>query len=332
MGAKEAYFFNTPTHWAWHNLPPDVEALFTKTPPIKDVLDLALGNNGTYFVSYRDWDERVMCRHYNLPNPLTEYLYHSHPQVIRDLLTLSITIGPYDSYYAHDKTSASWSNLPAALEKAILGRLDNQDAWKTTWKENGREAPSFVSLGDDGSYFMRTVSGGGSWDLRCKSEGMVGTNKFLDESTDFQGIAGLFLFPSHTTSYILLLTSGKAFSNLPENTWPDYNKMAPAFPTCIQSPLPIPPMPQPNVLAPPIQAPSPVQQVQFQQQTQPQFQQQQRQSPGFYPQTPPFPPPYNNPQPRSFYSPNAMVVPSGGMYAMGVVGQPQQPQNPGTTQ
>jgi hypothetical protein len=127
--------------------------------------------------------------HYNLPNPLVEYLYHSHPHVIRDLSTLSITIGPYESYYAHDKTSASWGNLPSSLEKAILSRLESQDAWKTVWKGNGSEAPSFVSLGDDGSYFMRTVGGGGSWDLKSKADGMVGTNKFLDESPNFQGIA-----------------------------------------------------------------------------------------------------------------------------------------------
>jgi hypothetical protein len=219
--------------YARHNLPPDVEALFTKTPPIKDVLELALGTQGTYFISYRDHDGQVLCRkyliyfhnphiltstqrfvfetlrsiallcvfapstyhsrphtgHYNLPNPLVEYLYHSHPHVIRDLSTLSITIGPYESYYAHDKTSASWGNLPSSLEKAILGRLESQDAWKTVWKGNGSEAPSFVSLGDDGSYFMRTVAGGGSWDLKSKADGMVGTNKFLDESPNFQGIA-----------------------------------------------------------------------------------------------------------------------------------------------
>jgi hypothetical protein len=127
--------------------------------------------------------------HYNLPNPLTEYLYHSHPYVIRDLQTLSISLGPYDSYYANDKSSASWSNLPPSLEKAILSRLDTQDAWKTVWKESGREAPSFVSLGADGSYFMRTVCGGGSWDLKSKEEGMRGTNKFLEDSRDFTGVA-----------------------------------------------------------------------------------------------------------------------------------------------
>jgi hypothetical protein len=127
--------------------------------------------------------------HYNLPDPLVTYLYQSHPQVIRDLCTLSITLGPYQSYYAHDKTSASWANLPVSLEKAILHRLESQDTIRTLWKENGTEAPSFVSLGADGSYFMRTVGGGGSWELKSKAEGMRGTNKFLEGASDFCNIA-----------------------------------------------------------------------------------------------------------------------------------------------
>lgn len=254
MGPKETYFFNTPTHWAWHNLPPDIEALFTKTPPIKDVIELAISDKETYFVSYRDHDGKILCKHYNLPNPLTEWLYSSHPAVIRDLTTLSITLGPYESYYAWDKTSASWSNLPPTLEKAVLGRLESQDAWKTTWKANGSSAPSFVSLGADGAYFMRTISGGGCWDLKCGkqgdgregTEGIRGSNKFLEDCSDFNGVAGVHLFPSHPNSYILILTSGKAFSNLPEFTWVDYNKMAPALPAFVQSMQPIPPMPQPK--------------------------------------------------------------------------------------
>ncbi|KAF1844508.1 uncharacterized protein K460DRAFT_335276 [Cucurbitaria berberidis CBS 394.84] len=252
MGPKETYFFNTPTHWAWHNLPPDIESLLTKTPAIKDVIELALSDKGTYFISYRDHDDQILCKHYNLPNPLTEYLYASHPAVIRDLSTLSITLGPYESYYAWDKTTASWSNLPPSLEKVVLARVESQDAWKTTWKANGAEAPSFVSLGAEGAYFMRTVSGGGCWDLKCGkqgdgregTEGIRGTNKFLEECSDFSGVAGLHLFPSHPNADILILTTGKAFSNLPECTWVDYNKMATALPSFVQSMQPIPPMPQ----------------------------------------------------------------------------------------
>jgi hypothetical protein len=183
-----------------HNLPPDLEALFTSTPPIQDVLELSLGSNGTYFVSYRDSTSALLCKHYNLPNALTSWLYASHPAVIRDLATLSITLGPYDSYYAWDKTSASWSNLPPKLEKSILNRVESQDAWKTVWKASGAEAPSFVSLGADEAYWMRTVSGGGCWDLKCSAApanpgaldgmaGLRGTNKFLEESSDFGGVA-----------------------------------------------------------------------------------------------------------------------------------------------
>lgn len=204
LGSKEAYFFNTPTHWAWHNLPPDIEALFTKTPAIRDVLDLALGANQSYFVSYRDHDGQTRCKHYNLPNPLVQYLYASHPSVIRDLPSLSIALGPYDSYYAWDRASASWSNVPPGLEKALLNRLESQDAWKTTWKADGYEAPSFVSLGADGAYFMRTVSGGGCWDFKLPKvdgrsglgtvggdgwEGIRGTDKFLQDCSSFADIA-----------------------------------------------------------------------------------------------------------------------------------------------
>lgn len=55
---------------------------------------------------------------------------------------------------------------------------------------------------------------------------------------------GLYLFPHYPNHYILLLTSGKTFSNLPEHTWVDYNKMAPALPPLVQSAAPIPCMPQ----------------------------------------------------------------------------------------
>jgi hypothetical protein len=204
LGQKQSYFFNSPTHWAWHDLPPDVEILFTKTPPIRDVIELALGANETYFVSYRDHDGTIACKHYNLPNPLVEYLYASHPSVIRDLATLSITLGPYGSYYAWDRTTASWSNVPPGLEKSLLSRLESQDAWRTTWKADGYEAPCFVSLGNDGAYFMRTVSGGGCWDFKLPKvdarsglgmvggdgwEGIRGTNKFLEDSPNFAGIA-----------------------------------------------------------------------------------------------------------------------------------------------
>ncbi|KAH6642474.1 hypothetical protein C7974DRAFT_430928 [Boeremia exigua] len=211
LGAKDTYFFNTPTHWAHHNLPGDINALFTKTPPIRDVIELALGVDGAYFVSYRDHDGGVLCKHYNLPNPLVEYLYASHPGVIRDLSTLSITLGPYESYYAWDRTSASWSNVPAGLEKSLLNRLESQDAWRTTWKADGYEAPCFA----------------------------------------------VHLMPPQANAYVLILTNGKTFSNLPEHTWADYAKMADKLPAFVQQMAPLPPMPQQRVVPQPLPQPQP---------------------------------------------------------------------------
>lgn len=131
---------------------------------------------------------------------MTSWLYCSNAGIIRDLSSLSITLGPYDSYYAWDRSSASWSNLPPKLEKSILNRLETQDVLRTTWKAGGAEAPSFVSLGADEAYWMRTVSGGGCWDLKCSAaptnpgatdgmSGLRGVNKFLEESSDFMSIA-----------------------------------------------------------------------------------------------------------------------------------------------
>lgn len=211
LGPKEAYFFNSPTHWAWHNLPPDIEALFTQTPPIRDVIEFALGANGAYFVSYRDPAGAPACKHHNLPNPLVAYLYAAHPHVIRDLASLSIALGPFDSYFAWDRSSASWSNVPPGLDKALLARLEAQDTWRTTWTADGRDAPCFVSLGSDGAYFMRTVSGGGCWDFRLPTarargglgalggddwEGFRGTQKFLEDASSFVDIA---VSPCHAT-------------------------------------------------------------------------------------------------------------------------------------
>lgn len=52
-----------------------------------------------------------------------------------------------------------------------------------------------MNLGADGSYFMRTVCGGGSWDLKSKAEGMAGINKFLEGAKNFEGVA-VSLWPS----------------------------------------------------------------------------------------------------------------------------------------
>lgn len=49
--------------------------------------------------------------------------------------------------------------------------------------------------------------------------------------------------PSHPNAYVVILTSGKMFSNLPEHTWTDYSKMADKLPPFVQQRAPLPPLP-----------------------------------------------------------------------------------------
>ena len=51
--------------------------------------------------------------------------------------------------------------------------------------------------------------------------------------------------PSHPNADVVILTTGKMFSNLPEHTWTDYSKMADKLPLFVQQRAPLPPMPTP---------------------------------------------------------------------------------------
>jgi len=49
---------------------------------------------------------------------------------------------------------------------------------------------------------------------------------------------------TQANAYVLILTNGKTFSNLPEQTWADYKKMADKLPPFVQHMAPLPPLPQ----------------------------------------------------------------------------------------
>lgn len=74
---------------------------------------------------------------------------------------------------------------------------------------------------------MRTVGGGGAWELKGRAEGI---NTYLTNAPNFADIKGLYLFPSTPEAYVLLTLAGTAFSNLPPHTWTDYNRISSAFP------------------------------------------------------------------------------------------------------
>lgn len=124
----------------------------------------------------------------------------------------------------------------------------------------------------------------------------------------------MHLFPSHPDAYILIKTDGKAFSNLPEFTWVDYNKIAAALPNFVQGMQPIPPMPQARgIPRNPQPQPRSLAQPQYQQ---PQYQQQQQQRPNCCPpgapmsnccvQTPQQPRPFGIPVALPYYAQPAL--------------------------
>lgn len=124
----------------------------------------------------------------NLPPLLTTFLSgptpSSFPQtalptISRDLPSLRLALGPSNSFFAADKSACQWSSLPPALEKALQSRLTETGTWKLG------EQPAFVSLGAGGAYFMRTVGGGGAWELKGQAEGI---NTYLTNAPNFADI------------------------------------------------------------------------------------------------------------------------------------------------
>lgn len=61
FGPNDSYFLNSPTKWSMAGLPPDVGALFTKQPKIKEVYEMALGPDGSYMVAYLDHTGCRLC-------------------------------------------------------------------------------------------------------------------------------------------------------------------------------------------------------------------------------------------------------------------------------
>lgn len=109
--------------------------------------------------------------------------------------------------------------------------------------------------------------------------------------------------PTQANAYVLVLTNGKTFSNLPEHTWADYAKMADKLPSFVQHMAPLPPIPAPPQMAalPQVQVQqSPTHSVQYQS-LPPDYKQSQRGVSGCCPQV-------NASAPHTCCSPNPMQV------------------------
>ncbi len=90
----------------------------------------------------------------NLPPQLEAWLIDPVTHTCkRDIATLAVEFGPNGSFYARDKDSYRWHNLPDALEEAIQQRL-----CPAGWTAR----PDFVILGADGAFIYSNDRGGAS--------------------------------------------------------------------------------------------------------------------------------------------------------------------------
>lgn len=89
---------------------------------------------------------------HNIPPQLQSWLVDPNTHTCkRDVPTLAVELGPNGSFYARDKDSYRWHNLPDALEEAIQQRL-----CPAGWTAR----PDLVVLGADGAFIYSNDGGG----------------------------------------------------------------------------------------------------------------------------------------------------------------------------
>jgi hypothetical protein len=92
-----------------------------------------------------------------LPPELTSWIESwtdGAKQPDRDFASLEISLGPNKSFFAFDKNSRRYHNLPTRLE--VILQASPSDTLPAGW------APSYVTLGPMGSYILRSTPRGGS--------------------------------------------------------------------------------------------------------------------------------------------------------------------------
>ncbi|MCJ1300320.1 hypothetical protein MMC08_003116 [Hypocenomyce scalaris] len=136
LSAKSA---RTPLTTYRYKLPSAVQQLFTKQPPIKDVFEIVLGSNNSYYIGYLDHDGKAYCKNQGLGVHLTKWLStNAKGFVDYDIRTTSITLGPNGSYVVKDKNKMQWFNIPTPLAEKL--------------KTAGTKGTKLVALGIDESY------------------------------------------------------------------------------------------------------------------------------------------------------------------------------------
>ncbi|MCJ1350631.1 MAG: hypothetical protein MMC33_000612 [Icmadophila ericetorum] len=159
------------------NLPAAVDNLFTKQPPIKDVYELVLGPNGSYYIGYMAADGKNYTMHHGLPLHLNKWLsVNAKGFVDHDIRTTQITLGPNGSYVAKDKNKIQWCGVPDTLAK----RLNTY----------GTRGTKLVALGIDDSFVVVGTDGSGLRNLKSKYETL---EKLLEGFPNFANVHYLSL-------------------------------------------------------------------------------------------------------------------------------------------
>ena len=155
LGPNGSYFFKTSEKLSWKGLPADVVALIKTEPNLKEVYELAIGPNGSFAAIWIDRTGRFRIRHQGLPASLRNWVINPATNVVnsgRDVATLSITLGPDDSFFAFDKSDAKWA-LPPPISAQIEQFRQSSGGFKVG------SFPRSVSLGPDGTFIFISVRG-----------------------------------------------------------------------------------------------------------------------------------------------------------------------------
>ncbi|CAD6593664.1 MAG: hypothetical protein ASARMPREDX12_007422 [Alectoria sarmentosa] len=213
LGPGETFLFDTPGGTTTINLPEglkDLEEGVGQGRPIQAIYSLNFGWNGAYILAARTVNGPVI-RTQNLPPQLDFWLIDPITHTCkRDIASLTVELGPNGSFYARDKDSYRWHNLPDALEEAI-----QQHLCPAGWTAK----PDFVVLGADGAFIYsndrrpQTCAG--------KLSETAGAHSLV------QWVSMSIYRPGH---FIVLHNSGHHIAELPSDSFQALNSMAGSLP------------------------------------------------------------------------------------------------------
>jgi hypothetical protein len=118
--------------------------------------------------------------HSGLPETLRKWLVPQEGHgVVRDLLTLNVSLDAIGGFFAFDKSSSIRERLPPTFEAACQQRMNPQRQWLEG------QFPENVSFGPNGAYVMVTKGGGGVWNFNGQ---LPDLQNFLQQSKSLSGV------------------------------------------------------------------------------------------------------------------------------------------------